>query len=56
MEKKIQNCPEYAKDYEYIVCSVVDNEFWFYGAYKNGFKARQVAAEIGGIVHHNERN
>lgn len=52
---RIRNCPEYAKDYEFVVVREVDNELWFYGAYENGFKAEQVCLEIGGIVCHNVR-
>lgn len=51
----INNMPEYAKDYEFIVAREVDNEYWFYGAYVNGFKAEQVAVEINGVIFHNVR-
>lgn len=52
---RIKNCPDYAKDYEFVVVRKVDNEYWFYGAYENGFKAEQVCLEIGGIIFHNVR-
>lgn len=51
----IRNMPEYAKDYEFIVATEVDNEFWFYGAYSNGFQAEQVAIEINGVIFHDVR-
>lgn len=52
---KINNEPKYANDYEFIVARKVDNEYWFYGAYENGFKAEQVALEINGVIFHNVR-
>lgn len=54
-ELKINNKPEYADHYEFMVARKVDGKLWFYGAYRNGFKAGQIAAEIGGIVIHNVR-
>lgn len=51
----IQNAPAYAWDYEFIVVRQVDNDYWFYGAYADGFKADAVACEIGGIIIHNVR-
>ncbi len=56
MEKlEINNKPEYADHYEFMVARQIDGKLWFYGAYRNGFKAYQVAAEIDGIVVHNVR-
>lgn len=46
----INNLPDYAKDYDYIVARICDNEFWFWGAYKTFNKAQNVADEINGIV------
>lgn len=54
-EFKINNKPEYADHYEFMVARQVDGELWFYGAYRDGFKADQVASEIHGIVLHNVR-
>ena len=51
----INNMPEYANDYEFIVATKVDNEYWFYGAYSNGFIAEQVAIEVDGVIFHNVR-
>lgn len=48
----INNIPEYAKNYTYIVArDVDDNELWFYGAYNDGVKAQQIADEIHGQVY-----
>ena len=51
----IINCPEYAKDYEFVVVTLIDSDYWFWGAYSNGFKADRIAHEIGGLVIHNVR-
>ena len=53
---KIHNMPDYAKDYEFLVVRVVNGEYWFYGAYTNGFLADNIAVEIkNGVVVHNVR-
>lgn len=52
---KINNMPEYANHYEFVVVRKVDDQLWFYGAYRNGFKADEIAHEIGGLVVHNVR-
>lgn len=44
----INNLPNYANDYRYIVCRRVDGELWFYGAWNDADKANEVALEIGG--------
>ena len=49
------NEPEYSSHYEFVVTREVDGEYWFWGAYSNGFKAEQAALEIGGVVIHNVR-
>ncbi len=54
-EIKINNEPAYAKDYEFVVAREVDGEYWFWGAYADGFKAEQAATEIGGVIFHNVR-
>ena len=51
----INNEPDYANDYEFIVARKCDGEYWFWGAYENGFKADQAATEINGVVFHNVR-
>ena len=57
MGKKIiiNNKPDYADDYEFVVARERDNEYWFWGAYENGFKAEKAASEICGVVFHNVR-
>lgn len=52
---KINNKPAYADDYEFIVARNCDGEWYFYGAYSDGFVAERVSIEIGGIVFHNVR-
>ena len=52
---KIQNEPEYAKDYEFVVARKYDGEYWFWGAYENGFIADKVAHEINGVIFHDVR-
>ena len=47
---KINNIPAYANEYPYIVCTVFDDEPWFYGAYKAYDKALAIALDIEGIV------
>ena len=42
---KINNLPNYAEDYKYIVVTLVDGELWFYGAYNDYEKALLVARE-----------
>ena len=51
----IQNAPAYAWDYEFIVVRQINDDYWFYGAYEDGFKASQVACEIHGLIVHNVR-
>lgn len=51
----LMNMPEYANDYEFVVAREIDGDYWFWGAYENGFKADQIAYEIGGVVIHNVR-
>lgn len=48
MEVKVNNLPDDAKGF--IVCSVIDNEFWYYGCYQNEEKAKEVAYEIQGCT------
>lgn len=52
---KINNMPEYANHYEFMVIRNVDDQLWFYGAYSDGFKAAEVAHEIDGLIVHNVR-
>ena len=52
---KINNMPEYASHYEFVVVRNVDDQLWFYGAYSDGFKAEDVAHQVGGLIVHNVR-
>lgn len=51
----LMNMPEYADHYEFVVVREIDGDYWFWGAYRDGFKAEQVAMEIGGVIVHNVR-
>lgn len=51
----IHNKPDYADDYEFVVARERDNEYWFWGAYEDGFRADKAASEIDGVVFHNVR-
>ena len=54
MNYNINNKPASADNYEFIVARKVDNEFWFFGAYSDGFKAGNVASALeDGVVFHN---
>ena len=46
----IHNVPGYAYDCPYWVAREVEGEYWFYGAYLNAPRAREVAAMVGGVV------
>lgn len=49
------NAPDYASDYEFVVARQIDDALWFWGAFADGFKAEQVALEVGGVIIHNVR-
>lgn len=49
----INNLPDYANDYEFIVARFADGEYWFWGAYADGWKAEEVAEKIGGVIFQN---
>lgn len=51
----ILNAPAYADDYEFVVVRPIDDALWFWGAYADGFKAEQIALEVGGVIVHNVR-
>lgn len=46
----INNLPEYANNYKYIVCRVVNGALWFWGAYNEQSRAAEAAAAVGGTV------
>ena len=50
----INNLPEYAKEYEWIVATESDNEYWFWGAYHKQYEAAIAAHEIDGVLIYNE--
>ena len=47
---EISNLPTYAYEYRFIVTTMCDTEFWFYGAYNDMKAAGRVADEVGGVV------
>lgn len=46
----INNVPGYADACPYWVAREVEGEYWFYGAYLNEARAREVAEMEGGVV------
>ena len=46
----VNNLPETFRNYNWLVCSVVDGELWYYGVYTDHDKASEVAVYIGGVV------
>lgn len=46
-KRAIENCPDYAKDYKYIVARDVDSTLWFYGAWNDEHEANRVAQVLG---------
>ena len=55
MNFTIKNLPEYADNYEFVVVRLVDGDYWFWGAYSNGFKVEKAALEVDGMIVHNVR-
>lgn len=54
-EINIRNMSANAYNYEFIVARFCEGDWWFYGAYNDGWKAEQVAVEVDGMVFHNVR-
>lgn len=57
---RIENEPEYAKKYEFEVARKDRGMWWFWGAYKDGFRAEQIACELRNLgnevaIFHNAR-
>jgi hypothetical protein len=50
----INNLPDYANEYTYVVATTVDGELWFYGAYNLRSKAFEAASACGGVIIVNE--
>ena len=46
----INNMPEYANKYQYIVCRVVNGALWCWRAYNEKSRAAEAAAAVGGTV------
>jgi hypothetical protein len=50
---KIEFTPAHAMNYKYIVCRKYEELFFYYGAFDDEIKARNVATEIGGYCVYN---
>ena len=48
MDVKINNIPEYANHYKYVVATLVEGQLWFYGAYDEYDKADRAFKEMDG--------
>ena len=48
--EKIENLPEYAYQYRFIVYRDADGQKWFWGAYSDAGKACEVAKTVDGYV------
>ena len=48
MTEDINNLPDYAKNYHYIVVTLVEKELWFYGAYNDFQRAVEAVEEVKG--------
>ena len=46
----INNLPDYADNYKFIVARICDGEFWVWGAWNDWDKADKAAKEINGVV------
>jgi len=55
MKIVVRDEPDFAKNYEFEVVRKVDGEYFFYGAYADGFQADIEASKIGGLILHNVR-
>lgn len=47
---RINNVPDYADEYNYIVARICDRELWFYGAYDDKATADRAAEEVDGVI------
>lgn len=51
MKNVVNNLPEYAKNYQFWVCTEDDkHNLWFYGAWSDRNTANHIAQTIGGCV------
>lgn len=44
---RINNCPEYAKNYKYIIARNDAGSLWFYGAFNNEDDVNRIVDELG---------
>jgi hypothetical protein len=52
---KIEFTPAHAMNYKYIVCRKYEELFFYYGAFNDEIKARNVATEINGYCVYNRQ-
>ncbi len=50
IKKMINNLPDYASEYPFIVATGELEDLWFYGAYNTFEKANEVAEQVDGVV------
>lgn len=50
---RIEYTPAHALNYKYIVCRNYSDLFFYYGAFNDEAKAREVAAEVDGYAVYN---
>ena len=50
IREMINNLPDYASEYIYVVATTVDGELWFYGAYNKRSQAFEAASACGGVI------
>ena len=46
---RINNVPDYADEYNYIVARICDRELWFYGAYDDKATADRARDEVNAV-------
>lgn len=46
MRVTVNNIPEYAEGYKYILATVTDDELWFYGAFHDLREAHRIAEMV----------
>lgn len=51
----VNNVPEYATKYTFIVTRLIDGCLWFWGAYDTPERAKEAAESIDGLIVINEK-
>lgn len=50
MRVEVNNIPEYAEGYQYILATVTNEELWFYGAFHDLREAHRIAEMVSPAV------